>query len=214
MYLKQLELVGFKSFPQRTRLVFGPGITAIVGPNGSGKSNVADAVRWVLGEQSARALRGRRGEDVIFAGGGRRHPLGMAEVSLLLDNGDGRVALPYAEVAVARRLYRSGESEYLVNGSRVRLRDVTEWLLGAGLGPDSYCVVGQGTIEQLVLQRPEERRGLLGGAGGGRGCPGGGGGGWLPAARSAAPGSWRRRRAWRPRTTARPWLTRRRAWRR
>ena len=161
MYLKQLELVGFKSFPQRTRLVFEPGITAIVGPNGSGKSNVADAVRWALGEQSIRALRGRRGEDVIFAGGGSRHPLGMAEVTLLLDNADERIPLPVAEVAISRRLYRSGESEYLANGQRVRLRDVTEWLLGAGLGPDSYCVVGQGTIEQLVLQRPEDRRLLL-----------------------------------------------------
>jgi chromosome segregation protein len=161
MYLKQLELVGFKSFPQRTRLVFEPGITAIVGPNGSGKSNVADAVRWALGEQSIRSLRGRRGEDVIFAGGGKRQPVGMAEVSLLLDNADERIPLPVAEVAIARRLYRSGEGEYLTNGNRVRLRDVTEWLLGAGLGPDSYCVVGQGTIEQLVLQRPEDRRVLL-----------------------------------------------------
>jgi chromosome segregation protein len=161
MYLKQLELIGFKSFPQRTRLHFEPGITAIVGPNGSGKSNVADAVRWALGEQSMRALRGRRGEDVIFAGGGARHPLGMAEVTLLLDNADERIPLPVAEVAIARRLYRSGEGEYLANGNRVRLRDVTEWLLGAGLGPDSYCVVGQGTIEQLVLQRPEDRRVLL-----------------------------------------------------
>jgi chromosome segregation protein len=161
LYLKQLELVGFKSFPTRTRLRFEPGITAIVGPNGAGKSNLADAVRWALGEQSARALRGRRSEDVIFAGGGTRHPVGMAEVTLLLDNADGRLPLPYSEVALTRRLYRSGESEYLVNGSRVRLRDVTDWLLGVGLGPDSYCVVGQGTVEQLVLQRPEERRLLL-----------------------------------------------------
>ncbi|HZU04964.1 MAG TPA: chromosome segregation protein SMC [Chloroflexota bacterium] len=161
MYLKQLELVGFKSFPTRTRLRFEPGITAIVGPNGAGKSNLADAVRWALGEQSARALRGRRGEDVIFAGGGTRHPVGMAEVTLLLDNAEGRFPLPYAEVALTRRLYRSGEGEYLVNGSRVRLRDLTDWLLSVGLGPDSYCVVGQGTVEQLVLQRPEERRLLL-----------------------------------------------------
>src|ERR671933_134784 len=116
MYLKQLELTGFKSFPGRTRLLFDRGITAIVGPNGSGKSNVADAVRWALGEQSARALRARKGEDVIFAGGGSRHPLGMAEVTLLLDNSDGRVPLPYGEVAIARRLYRSGEAEYLANG--------------------------------------------------------------------------------------------------
>src|SRR5579885_1849706 len=161
VYLKQLELVGFKSFPTRTRLRFEPGITAIVGPNGAGKSNLADAVRWALGEQSARALRGRRGEDVIFAGGGTRHPVGMAEVTLLLDNAEGRFPLPYAEVALTRRLYRSGEGEYLVNGSRVRLRDLTDWLLSVGLGPDSYCVVGQGTIEQLVLQRPEDRRVLL-----------------------------------------------------
>jgi chromosome segregation protein len=161
LHLKQLELVGFKSFPQRTRLRFGPGITAIVGPNGSGKSNLAEALRWALGEQSLRALRGRRAEDVIFAGGGQRRPLGMAEVSLLLDNADGRVPLPYSELLLTRRLYRSGESEYLVNGSRVRLRDLTDWLLSAGLGPDSYCVVGQGAIEQLVLQRPDERRLLL-----------------------------------------------------
>src|SRR3954452_17460391 len=147
MHLKRLDLVGVKSFANRTTFLFEPGISVMCGPNGSGKSNVADAVRWALGEQSIRSLRGRRGEDVIFAGGGKRHPLGMAEVTLLLDNADERIPLPVAEVAVARRLYRSGEGEYLANGNRVRLRDVTEWLLGAGLGPDSYCVVGQGTIE-------------------------------------------------------------------
>src|ERR671926_188475 len=138
MYLKQLELVGFKSFPQRTRLVFEPGIAAIVGPNGSGKSNVADAVRWALGEQSARAVRGRRGEDVIFVGSQGRQPLGLAEVSLTLDNGDGRIPLDFDEVRITRRLYRSGEADYLVNGAKTRLRDIHQWLQHAALDADAY----------------------------------------------------------------------------
>jgi len=161
MFLKELEITGFKSFARPVRLELGPGITAVVGPNGSGKSNIVDAVRWVLGEQSARALRGAKGEDVIFGGSGTRHALGMAEVTLVLDNADGRVALDVAEVALARRLYRSGETEYLLNRRRSRLRDVLDAAGQAGLGPDSYCVVGQGTIEQLVMQRPQERRSLI-----------------------------------------------------
>jgi chromosome segregation protein len=161
MFLKQLEMTGFKSFARPVRLELERGITAVVGPNGSGKSNIVDAVRWVLGEQSARALRGAKGEDVIFGGSGTRHALGMAEVTLVLDNTDGRVDLDVAEVALARRLYRSGETEYLLNRRRARLRDVLDAAGQAGLGPDSYCVVGQGTIEQLVLQRPQERRGLI-----------------------------------------------------
>ncbi|MBI4494234.1 MAG: AAA family ATPase, partial [Chloroflexi bacterium] len=158
MFLKRLELVGFKSFAARTVLELDPAIDVIVGPNGSGKSNLADAVRWVLGEQSMRAVRSKRSEDVIFAGSASRAPLGMAEVSLILDNSDERLPLPFAEVRVTRRLYRSGESEYLLNGSRVRLKDITECLTHAGLGPDSYCVIGQGAVEELILQRPEERR--------------------------------------------------------
>src|SRR5918912_812932 len=158
MFLKRLELLGFKSFATRTTAEFSSGISVVVGPNGSGKSNIADAVRWVLGEQSARAVRARRAEEVIFAGSATRQPLGMAEVSLVLDNADGTLPVEYGEVRVTRRLYRSGESEYLLNGARVRLRDITQQLLHAGLGPDSYCVVGQGAVDELILQRPEERR--------------------------------------------------------
>lgn len=158
MFLKRLEVVGFKSFATKTAAEMPPGIVVVVGPNGSGKSNIADALRWVLGEQSARAVRARKSEEVIFAGSATRQPLGMAEVSLLLDNADGAMPLAYQEVRISRRLYRSGESEYLLNGARVRLRDVTTNLLHAGLGPDSYCVIGQGSVDELILQRPEERR--------------------------------------------------------
>ncbi|HEV8613617.1 MAG TPA: AAA family ATPase, partial [Gemmatimonadales bacterium] len=161
MFLKELQIAGFKSFAHPMRLELGPGVTAVVGPNGSGKSNIVDAVRWVLGEQSVRALRGAKGEDVIFGGSAARHALGMAEVSLVLDNSDGRIPLDVAEVAIARRLYRSGETDYLLNRRRVRLRDVLDVAGHAGLGPDSYCVVGQGAIEQLAMQRPQERRGLI-----------------------------------------------------
>ena len=158
MFLKRLELVGFKSFATRTVAEFTPRIGVIVGPNGSGKSNIADAVRWVLGEQSARAVRARRPEEVIFAGSATRQPLGMSEVSLVLDNAEGVLPIEYGEVRVTRRLYRSGESEYLLNGSRVRLKDITQQLLHAGLGPDAYSVIGQGSVDELILQRPEERR--------------------------------------------------------
>src|SRR5579871_946649 len=161
MFLKELQLAGFKSFARPVRLEMAHGVTAIVGPNGSGKSNIVDAVRWVLGEQSNRALRGARSEDVIFAGSADRHPLGMAEVTLVLDNEDGRVQLDMAEISIARRLHRSGETEYLLNRRRARLRDVIDVAGQAGLGADSYCVVGQGSIEQLALQRPQERKGLI-----------------------------------------------------
>ena len=158
MHLKRLDLVGFKSFANRTTFVFEPGISVVVGPNGSGKSNVADAVRWALGEQNARAIRGRRGEDVIFVGSQGRQPLGLAEVSLTLDNSEGRIPLDYSEVKITRRLYRSGEAEYLVNGAKVRLRDIHQWLMHAALDAEAYVVVGQGSVDQLILQRPEERR--------------------------------------------------------
>ena len=158
MYLRRLDLVGFKSFATRISTEFQPGIVVIVGPNGSGKSNISDAVLWVLGEQSAKAIRARKSEEVIFAGSASRQPLGMAEVSLILDNADSSLPIEYDEVRVTRRLYRSGESEYLLNGSRVRLRDITQLLLHAGLSPDSYAVVGQGSIDELILQRPDERR--------------------------------------------------------
>ncbi|HEX8968768.1 MAG TPA: AAA family ATPase, partial [Chloroflexota bacterium] len=158
MFLRRLDLVGFKSFAARTSTEFQPGIVVVVGPNGSGKSNISDAVRWVLGEQSAKAVRARKPEEVIFAGSAARQPLGMAEVSLVLDNTDGSLPIEYDEVRVTRRLYRSGDSEYLLNGARVRLKDITQLLLHAGLSPDSYSVVGQGSIDELILQRPDERR--------------------------------------------------------
>ncbi len=158
LFLKRLDVVGFKSFAAKTTAELPPGIVAVVGPNGSGKSNIADAVRWVLGEQSAKAVRARKPEEVIFAGSATRQPLGMAEVSLILDNTDGTIPLDYAEVRVTRRLYRSGESEYLLNNARVRLKDITNYLLHAQLGPDSYSVIGQGSVDELILQRPEERR--------------------------------------------------------
>jgi chromosome segregation protein len=158
LHLRRLDLVGFKSFGTRVSTELQPGIVVIVGPNGSGKSNVSDAVLWVLGEQSAKAVRARKSEEVIFAGSASRQPLGMAEVSLVLDNADASLPIEYDEVRVTRRLYRSGESEYLLNGSRVRLKDITQLLLHAGLSPDSYAVVSQGSIDELILQRPDERR--------------------------------------------------------
>ena len=161
MYLKRLELVGFKTFANRTEFAFNTGITAIVGPNGSGKSNVADAVRWVLGEQATRPLRIKRTEDVIFAGSAIRSRLGMAEASLTLDNTDGRLPLDYSEVTLTRRAYRSGDNEYLINKSRVRLRDLVEMLLAANLGQNAYTVIGQGTVDAALSLHPEERRGLF-----------------------------------------------------
>ncbi|HEX5502686.1 MAG TPA: AAA family ATPase, partial [Thermomicrobiales bacterium] len=156
--LKRLELLGFKSFAGRTVFDLGGGLTAVVGPNGSGKSNFAEAVRWALGEQSNVALRGRRGEDVIFAGSGSRAPLGMAEVTLTLDNVGGGLPLDFSEVTIARRAFRDGETHYLINGSRVRLRDVLA--LTAPLG-QSYTVIGQGLVDAALSARPEERRGLF-----------------------------------------------------
>ncbi|HKT40707.1 MAG TPA: AAA family ATPase, partial [Ktedonobacterales bacterium] len=161
MYLKRLELHGFKSFAPRTVLEFSPGITAIVGPNGSGKSNVADGIRWVLGEQSMRQLRGKRSDDVIFAGGQGRGAAQMAEVGLVLDNSAGWLPSDFAEVTVARRSFRSGDSEYLANGQRVRLKDVLYLLAQARIGHDSYTVIGQGLVDQALSLRAEERRGLF-----------------------------------------------------
>ena len=161
MYLKRLELYGFKSFADRTRLEFAPGITAIVGPNGSGKSNLVDAVRWVLGEQSARQLRGSKMEDVIFAGTATRKGVGLAEVVLVLDNEDGALPIDYSEVTVARRVDRAGGSDYLLNGQRVRLRDVQELFYDTAIGREAYSVVGQGKIDEILSARDEDRRGLL-----------------------------------------------------
>jgi chromosome segregation protein len=159
--LRELRLHGFKTFADPTRFVFEPGVNAVIGPNGSGKSNMADAVRWVLGEQSNRSLRTRRADDVIFAGSQARKPQGMAEAVLTLDNADGWLPIEFEEVSIGRRAYRSGESEYLLNGARVRLRDVVE-LLGEGrLGANELVVVGQGTVDAALSLRPEERRQLF-----------------------------------------------------
>nr|WP_283243588.1 chromosome segregation protein SMC [Feifania hominis] len=158
MRLKNLEIQGFKSFPDKIVVTFGDGITAIVGPNGSGKSNIVDAIRWVMGEQSSKTLRGAKMEDVIFNGTSERKPTGYAEVTLVLDNSDGELQVEFAEVAITRRLYRSGESEYYINRSTVRLRDIHELLMNTGLGRDGYSVIGQGKISEILSQKSDERR--------------------------------------------------------
>ncbi len=161
MYLKSIEVHGFKSFANKIVFKFHDGITAIVGPNGSGKSNVADAVRWVLGEQSAKQLRGSKMEDVIFSGTQQRKPMGYAYVAITLDNSDHKLPIEYEEVVVARRVYRSGESEYLINGSTCRLRDVQELFLDTGIGKEGYSIIGQGQIDKILSGKPEERRELF-----------------------------------------------------
>lgn len=161
MRLKRLQVYGYKSFASRCLFEFGEGITAIVGPNGSGKSNVADAVRWVLGEQSYRLLRAHATEDMIFAGTSNRSRLGMAEVILTFDNSDGWLPIEFSEVTVGRRAYRSGENEYLLNGNRVRYRDLLDLLGPAGLARSSYLVIGQGLVDAALALRPEARRGLF-----------------------------------------------------
>jgi chromosome segregation protein len=164
MRLKSLEMVGFKSFAQRTAIQFPPGITAVVGPNGCGKSNIVDALRWVMGEQSARHLRGQMMEDVIFNGSENFAPTGMAEVSLMLDNEDGRAPAEYAgfsEIMITRRLFRSGESEYEINKVACRLKDIIELFLGTGAGSKAYSIVEQGRVDEMVNAKPEERRMII-----------------------------------------------------
>lgn len=161
MYLKSIEIHGFKSFANKIVFQFKDGITGIVGPNGSGKSNVGDAVRWVLGEQSAKQLRGAKMEDVIFAGTQAKKPLGFAYVAITLDNSDHKLPIEYDEVTVARRVYRSGESEYLINGTNCRLRDVQELFLDTGIGKEGYSIIGQGQIDKILSGKPEERRELF-----------------------------------------------------
>lgn len=158
MYLKRQEIAGFKSFATRTKLKFEPGVVAIVGPNGSGKSNIADSVRWVLGEQSARLLRTKKGEELIFGGTESKPKASMAEVTLVLDNNDEKMPIDFREVEITRRLYRSGESDYLLNGNRVRLADIEDILARSGFGQHSYSVVGQGMIDSLILASPAERK--------------------------------------------------------
>ena len=161
MYLKSLTLKGFKSFADRAHMTFEPGLTVIVGPNGSGKSNISDAILWVLGEQSAKQLRGQAMEDVIFSGSSARKPVGVAEVTLVLDNSDHVLPVDFNDVAVTRRMYRSGESEYLINSSPCRLMDVQDILHDSGLGKDTHSIISQGKLDAILQSRPEERRALI-----------------------------------------------------
>ncbi|HEX8095380.1 chromosome segregation protein SMC, partial [Jatrophihabitans sp.] len=161
MHLKSLTLKGFKSFASATTLRFEPGITAVVGPNGSGKSNVVDAIAWVLGEQGAKALRGGKMEDVIFAGTAGRPPLGRAEVTLTIDNTDGALPIEYAEVSITRRMFRDGASDYEINGDSARLLDIQELLSDSGIGREMHVIVGQGQLDSILSARPEDRRGFI-----------------------------------------------------
>ncbi|PYZ97989.1 chromosome segregation protein SMC [Alteribacter lacisalsi] len=158
MFLKRLDLIGFKSFADRLSIDFVSGVTAVVGPNGSGKSNISDGIRWVLGEQSAKNLRGGKMEDIIFSGTDTRKPLNMAEITLTLNNENQHLAIDYSEVSVTRRVYRSGESEYLINNQTCRLRDIIDLFMDSGLGKESFSIIGQGRIEEILSSKPEERR--------------------------------------------------------
>jgi len=167
MYLKKVEISGFKSFANKTTLDFsfshsgGTVVTAIVGPNGSGKSNIADAIRWVMGEQSMKNLRGKKAEDIIFAGSGKKSRLGSAQATIFLDNSDKKIPIEFEEVSITRKVFRSGESEYLINGSRVRLQDVVDLLAKAGIGKESYSIVNQGMADAVLTATPIERRSII-----------------------------------------------------
>lgn len=161
MFLKRLELAGFKSFADKTELEFVQGITAVVGPNGSGKSNISDSIRWVLGEQSARSLRGGKMEDIIFAGSDARKAVNYGEVSLTLDNSDESLKLDFNEVTVTRRIHRSGDSEYFINKQACRLKDITELFMDTGIGKEAYSIIGQGRIEEILSTKSEDRRGIF-----------------------------------------------------
>ncbi|MHB1469783.1 MAG: AAA family ATPase, partial [Solirubrobacteraceae bacterium] len=161
MHLRSLTVKGFKSFPERTKLEFGPGVSVIVGPNGSGKSNVTDAVLWAMGEQSPLSVRGQSMQDVIFGGGRGVAARSSAEVEIVLDNSDDTVPMPFSEISIVRRLDRTGEGEYRLNGARCRLADVLEVLSDTGLGKESHTVVSQGRIESIVMSKPRERRLLI-----------------------------------------------------
>lgn len=161
LHLKKICIQGFKSFADRTEIEFKEGITAVVGPNGSGKSNVSDAIRWVLGEQSVKVLRGNKMEDVIFSGTESRKALGYAEVTMVFDNKDGTIPVDYQEVAITRRIFRSGESEYYINKNSCRLKDVRELFMDTGIGKDGYSIIGQGRIDEILSTRPEDRRNIF-----------------------------------------------------
>ena len=158
MYLKRLELQGFKSFADKTVLEFKNGITAVIGPNGSGKSNISDSIRWVLGEQSMKSLRGAKSEDIIFAGTQNRKSLGFAEAQIVIDNSDGTLPVEYNEVVVARKIYRSGETGYFINKVPCRLKDILELFMDTGIGKDGYSIIGQGKIDEILSNKSEDRR--------------------------------------------------------
>lgn len=158
MYLKRLELQGFKSFADKTVLEFMPGITTVIGPNGSGKSNISDSIRWVLGEQSIKSLRGAKSEDIIFAGTENRKSLGFAEASIIIDNKDGELPIEFSEVVITRRIYRSGETGYFINKTPCRLKDILELLMDTGIGRDGYSIIGQGKIDEILSNKSEDRR--------------------------------------------------------
>ena len=161
MNLKQIEMVGFKSFADPIKLTFGEGITAIVGPNGCGKSNVADAIRWVLGEQSSKMLRGSEMQDVIFKGTEKRKSLSFCEVSLCFDNSNKIFKVDYEEIVITRKLYRSGDSEYMINRTPCRLKDIVELLHDSGIGKSGYSIIGQGKVEEIISSKPEDRRAIF-----------------------------------------------------
>ncbi len=161
MYLKSIEMQGFKSFAEKINLHFNKGMTSVVGPNGSGKSNISDAVRWVLGEQSAKSLRGSKMEDVIFAGTQHRKPVGLAQVTLTIDNSDKTIPIEFSEVTISRRVYRSGESEYLINKTACRLKDIHELFMNTGVGREGYSIIGQGRIDEILSTRSEDRRAIF-----------------------------------------------------
>lgn len=161
MFLKRLELQGFKSFADKTVLEFMPGITAVIGPNGSGKSNISDSIRWVLGEQSMKSLRGNKSEDIIFAGTQNRKSLGFAEASIVIDNSDGKLPIEFAEVVVTRRIFRNGDSGYFINKTPCRLKDVLELFMDTGIGKDGYSIIGQGKIDEILSNKSEDRRNIF-----------------------------------------------------
>ena len=161
MYLSKLEIFGFKSFAEKTTIGFDSGIAAIVGPNGSGKSNIVDAIRWVLGEQGDKALRSEKREDIVFSGTSRRKPLGLAEVAITIINNKGILPTEYSEVQIARRFYRSGETEYYLNGTKVRLKDIKSLFIDTGIGPDAYSVIELKMVETILSHVKNERRKLF-----------------------------------------------------
>ena len=161
MYLKALELTGFKSFANRTVVEFDNGITSIVGPNGSGKSNILDAILWVLGEQSYKNIRAKESSDIIFSGGKNKKPKSMAEVSLIIDNGDRYLDVDFSEVKITRRIFKTGENEYLINNKKSRLKDIHNLFMDTGIGKQAYSIIGQGRVERIIGSSPKELKEII-----------------------------------------------------